>query len=281
MQREIFDLLSFFLSFFFDERLLTFLSLSLSLSNTTKTTEMSYSTQTRKLVVAGLGNYTHPLTKHSVSSTFSFSSLFCGNLTGLSLIQIGQLLLENLAIKASSLTGSIGSSSLILNKKTSIYSTKIIIPSTSNSLLPITNSQGINLPSLELNFIKSHQLMNISGTSLHSISKNFLNVNELNFQFRLITLQDDLDLFSQNFKLQKSGSNRGHNGIRSLERSLNHKSFYRIRLGIGRGLKGEAVSDWVMSPLTRDEVRSVEVGGVVLEGVWKLLMDVGWRDEVV
>lgn len=189
--------------------------------------------------------------------------------------------MENLAKKASSIPNSIGNSNLILNKKTSIFSTKILIPSTNSIILPTINSQGLTLSPLEIYFIKSSQFMNLSGSSLISASKLYLNSKELNSGYRLISLSDDLDLSSLTFKLQKGGSSRGHNGLRSIEKYLNHKSFYRIRLGIGRSLKGEVVSDWVMSPLTRDEVKSVELGGQVLEGVWKLLMDVGWRDEGV
>lgn len=44
--------------------------------------------------------------------------------------------------------------------------------------------------------------------------------------------------------------------------------------------KNEAISDWVMGALGRDEVRACEEGKV-LEGCWKEILRIGWEEEVV
>lgn len=228
----------------------------------------------RTLVVAGLGNYTHPLTRHSVSQTrlppFSCSPRLS--------TQIGQLLLVSLAAKAASLPGARGSPTLLLNKQLQAYTSTVTL---SPPRQLAVSAQGVARGDLQITFVKPRVLMNISGPVLLSALSSTKSKPS-----RLITLQDDLDLLPPLIKAQLGGSPRGHNGVRSTERSLSSKNFWRIRLGIGRpGPKseGRSVADWVMGPLGRDEVRSCEWdengGGEMLRKVWDEIMRIGWMEE--
>lgn len=111
--------------------------------------------------------------------------------------------------------------------------------------------------------------------------------------YSILTLQDDLDLPALSTKLQRGGSPRGHNGIRSLAAALGGaRDFWRVRLGVGRppdaGKKSKSdrgdVSGWVMGPLGGEEVRACEWeegkgGGKVVEEVWGHLVRIGWAEE--
>jgi PTH1 family peptidyl-tRNA hydrolase len=113
---------------------------------------------------------------------------------------------------------------------------------------------------------------------------------------KLLILCDDLDLSPLSCRLQRSGGPKGHNGIRSLisassassSSSNNSKDFWRFWIGIGRppgeGLeRGKGVSQWVLGPLSREEVEAVELnegeGGVVLERAWKEVLKIGFEEE--
>jgi PTH1 family peptidyl-tRNA hydrolase len=116
---------------------------------------------------------------------------------------------------------------------------------------------------------------------------------------KLLILCDDLDLSPLSCRLQRSGGPKGHNGIRSLISASaspsscnNSKDFWRFWIGIGRppgeGLeRGKGVSQWVLGPLSREEVEAVELnqeegggrGGVVLERAWKEVLKIGFEEE--
>lgn len=106
--------------------------------------------------------------------------------------------------------------------------------------------------------------------------------------YRLITLQDDLDLSPGVLKHQRGGGPRGHNGVRSVIRALPHatsRDFHRLRVGIGRPESRSQVANWVMKPLERSEVEACSWdedagrGGAVLEMAWKEIQRIGWADE--
>lgn len=146
----------------------------------------------------------------------------------------------------------------------------------------LTTDQGVALPTLEIMFVKPALFMNISGSAIVSASRSFLpspTSIASSSNYRIITIQDDLDLPPLTYKIQRGGSPRGHNGIRSLSKSLHGaRDFYRIRIGVGRPEdKRDAISDWVMGALRRDEVRACERneqggGGSLLMGCWGEIM---------
>lgn len=186
--------------------------------------------------------------------------------------------MEQLALKAASQPTANGSPTLLLNKSHPAWLAKI-------SLSPppplAATAQGIANSPLELLFVKPRLLMNISGPSILSASKNF---NPLpGHSYRLITIQDDLDLPTNTIKLQKGGSPRGHNGVRSLASALGTRDFHRLRIGIGRPDNKADVAKFVMGAMGRDEVRSCECdddgkGGNVLEACWREILKIGWED---
>ena len=127
--------------------------------------------------------------------------------------------------------------------------------------------------------------MNVNGPAVLSVATTYLRPFD---SFRIITLQDDLDLAPSVVKFQRGGGPRGHNGVRSVSRSLPphcNRDFHRVRVGIGRPDNRSEVANWVLSAMGRDEVQAVEYdedrgkGGIVLERVWEEIMKIGWADE--
>ncbi|BGP39433.1 hypothetical protein JCM10449v2_003375 [Rhodotorula kratochvilovae] len=103
---------------------------------------------------------------------------------------------------------------------------------------------------------------------------------------RLLTLQDDLDLAPSQVKYQRGGGPRGHNGVRSLSSALRgSRDFHRLWIGIGRPEERSEVGDYVLRPLSRDEVRACEYdedegkSGAVLERAWGEMLRVGFEEE--
>ncbi|KAL8293685.1 hypothetical protein RQP46_000386 [Phenoliferia psychrophenolica] len=202
----------------------------------------------RLFVVVGLGNYTHPSTRHS----------------------IGQILLSSLAYKASQEHLSTGSPNLLLTPKKTAWTSQITLPPPPDSEAP-----------LKLLFVKPRALMNISGPSVVQTITSFL--PQPYATYRILTLQDDLDLPPSTIKLQRGGSPRGHNGVRSLERSLGTRDFWRIRIGVGRPDNKADVAKWVLGALGRDEVRAVESEdgweGEAARKAWAEVLKVAWGAE--
>lgn len=51
---------------------------------------------------------------------------------------------------------------------------------------------------------------------------------------RLVVVHDDLDLPYGTLRLKRGGGDGGHNGLKSIRRSLGSGDYYRVRFGIGR-----------------------------------------------
>lgn len=75
---------------------------------------------------------------------------------------------------------------------------------------------------------------------------------------RLLVLHDDIDLGFGRFRLQVAGGSGGHNGIRSLERSLGSKDFNRLKLGVGRPPGSQDPADFVLRSFSRSERPEVD-----------------------
>jgi PTH1 family peptidyl-tRNA hydrolase len=78
----------------------------------------------------------------------------------------------------------------------------------------------------------------------------------------LLVIHDDIDLPFGRLRLQVAGGSGGHNGIRSVERSLGTKEFSRLKIGVGRPPGSQDPADFVLRPFTKSEQPEV---GVIVE----------------
>ncbi|CCH48316.1 aminoacyl-tRNA hydrolase [Pseudodesulfovibrio piezophilus] len=86
--------------------------------------------------------------------------------------------------------------------------------------------------------------MNLSGKAVSKIcGRHTLSVDQV------MIIHDELDLPVGRMKLKKGGGNNGHNGLESIQNSLNTPNFYRLRLGVGRpNDQFKPISEWVLEP---------------------------------
>lgn len=75
----------------------------------------------------------------------------------------------------------------------------------------------------------------------------------------LLVVHDDIDLAFGRFRLQVAGGSGGHNGIKSLERSLGTKDFSRLKVGVGRPPGSVDPADYVLRSFSKSERVEVEI----------------------
>ena len=96
--------------------------------------------------------------------------------------------------------------------------------------------------------LKPNTLMNLSGKAvLYWLKKEKIDVSNL------IIIVDDLNLDFGIYRLKKSGSDGGHNGLKDIANSLNSTTFTRLRFGIGNNYKKEKQVDFVLSKWNSEE----------------------------
>ncbi|HEX5936890.1 MAG TPA: aminoacyl-tRNA hydrolase [Actinomycetota bacterium] len=91
---------------------------------------------------------------------------------------------------------------------------------------------------------RSTRYMNESGTSYASLAKKH-DVEPTH----LIAVHDELDIPAGTIRVKLGGGTSGHNGLRSLERSLRSPDFLRVRVGIGRPPGRQEPADFVLQPV--------------------------------
>ncbi len=87
----------------------------------------------------------------------------------------------------------------------------------------------IGTDSRRLSVMKSRSFMNESGGPVAGVSSYFKVPTD-----QLIVVHDELDLDFGQLRVKFGGGDNGHNGLKSIRKSLGTGDFYRVRFGIGR-----------------------------------------------
>ena len=64
---------------------------------------------------------------------------------------------------------------------------------------------------------------------------------------RVVAIHDELDIAFDTLRLKQGGGDNGHNGLRSMRRSLDSGEFFRVRVGIGRPPGRQDPASFVLS----------------------------------
>jgi peptidyl-tRNA hydrolase, PTH1 family len=108
--------------------------------------------------------------------------------------------------------------------------------------------------------------MNESGGQVTSVARFFKVAPD-----RLIVVHDELDLPFGDLMLKRGGGEGGHNGLRSVSRSLGTRDYGRLRVGIGRPPGRMDPADFVLKDFSATERKELPflVGDAVdaLDGV--------------
>jgi len=90
--------------------------------------------------------------------------------------------------------------------------------------------------------------MNETGGPVSSLAKFYKVPVE-----RIVAIHDELDIPFDTLRVKLGGGDNGHNGLRSMRRSLDSGDFYRIRVGIGRPPGRQDPADFVLSDYSSTE----------------------------
>ena len=113
--------------------------------------------------------------------------------------------------------------------------------------------------------------MNLSGGPVAQLAQFFKVPVE-----NVLAVHDELDLPYGQVRAKRGGGEGGHNGLRSMSKSLSTKEYARVRFGIGRPPGRQDPADYVLSDFSGAERKELEflvdraadvVEAVVLEGV--------------
>jgi PTH1 family peptidyl-tRNA hydrolase len=128
---------------------------------------------------------------------------------------------------------------------------------------------GFGGPKLVL--LKPLTYMNLSGAPVVSLAQ-FFKVPVAN----VIAVHDELDVPYGEVRAKRGGGEGGHNGLRSMSKSLASKEYARVRFGIGRPPGRQDPADFVLSDFSGAERKELDflvdraadvVEAIVLEGV--------------
>ena len=75
----------------------------------------------------------------------------------------------------------------------------------------------------------AHSFMNESGGPVSALTQFYKTPAD-----KLIVVQDEIDLPFGSLRVKFGGGDNGHNGLRSIRRSLGTGDWYRVRMGVGR-----------------------------------------------
>ena len=95
-------------------------------------------------------------------------------------------------------------------------------------------------------------VMNLSGNAVASISAYYQIEPD-----HIVVIHDDMDLDFGRIKVKAGGSAGGHNGIKSIDRSLGTPKYARVRMGVGHAQRGAHAHDntvnWVLGGFGPDQ----------------------------
>lgn len=93
----------------------------------------------------------------------------------------------------------------------------------------------------KLTLVRPRTFMNESGGPVKAAASYF-NIDVA----QIIAIHDDLDLPFGEIRLKFGGGDGGHNGLKSLRKSLGGGDYYRVRVGIGRPPGRQDPADYVL-----------------------------------
>lgn len=104
----------------------------------------------------------------------------------------------------------------------------------------------------ELLILKPSTFMNLSGVAVrYWMNKEKLPLNQL------LILVDDIALPFGTIRIRESGSEGGHNGLKSISEHLGTRNYARLRFGVGNEFVQGRQVDYVLGQFTDDEKKEL------------------------
>jgi PTH1 family peptidyl-tRNA hydrolase len=115
---------------------------------------------------------------------------------------------------------------------------------------------GVGAEAEQLVLLKPRTFMNESGAAVGKALGYYRVPPE-----RMVVIHDELDLDFGQIRLKFGGGDNGHNGLKSIRRSIGGGDYFRARFGVGRPPGRQDPADYVLSnfPTSLAEDVAVEV----------------------
>ena len=101
--------------------------------------------------------------------------------------------------------------------------------------------------------VKPLTYMNLSGAPVVALAQFYKVPVE-----QVVAVHDELDLPYGQLRVKRGGGEGGHNGLRSMSKSLGSKEYARVRFGIGRPPGRQDPADYVLSDFSGAERKELE-----------------------
>ena len=121
----------------------------------------------------------------------------------------------------------------------------------------------ITIKGRNIYLLKPSTYMNLSGNAV----RYYLQVLPITID-RLLVICDDINLPFGTLRMRKSGSDGGHNGLKSISECIDSQSYARIRMGVGHDFTEGHQADYVLGELSDLEKNDMpELCEKVIRGV--------------
>lgn len=112
----------------------------------------------------------------------------------------------------------------------------------------------IRVKNCELMVLKPSTFMNLSGVAVrYWMNKEKLPLNQL------LILVDDIALPFGTIRIRESGSEGGHNGLKSISEHLGNRNYARLRFGVGSDFGQGRQVDYVLGHFSEEEQKEMPV----------------------
>lgn len=105
-----------------------------------------------------------------------------------------------------------------------------------------------------LGLVKSRSFMNETGGPVSGLLGYYKISPD-----RLVVVHDELDIDPGQLRVKLGGGDNGHNGLRSIRKSLGSGDFYRVRVGVGRPPGRQDPADYLLSNFSAREREDLAV----------------------
>jgi PTH1 family peptidyl-tRNA hydrolase len=123
---------------------------------------------------------------------------------------------------------------------------------TTFALSRLAEKTELKIKGKHLHIIKPTTYMNLSGKAVNYWLKE-LKIPQEN----LLVIMDDVALPFGTLRLRTKGSSAGHNGLKSIEETLGHSNYARLRFGIGNNYGKGQQADYVLSNFLQEEFKQL------------------------
>ncbi len=117
-------------------------------------------------------------------------------------------------------------------------------------------------------FIMPQTYMNNSGVAVSAFAR-FYKVPPEN----IVVISDDVTLDVGVLRIRKSGTEGGHNGLKSIASHLGAKTYPRMRIGVGKKPEQYDLVDWVLGKFTSQDIEKITLAADKIERALPLILD--------